>query len=91
MKRIFMGSIIALLLSFQSVSAESLQMPNNSSSISVEIPSRGMTMSGVEEHFGEPEAKKEAIGEPPITVWQYSNYTVYFEYKNVIHTVVDKG
>ncbi len=91
MKRIFMGSIIALLWSFQLVNADTLQMPNNSSSVSVEIPSRGMTMSSVEEHFGEPETKKDAVGEPPITVWQYSNYTVYFEYRNVIHTVVDKG
>ncbi|VAW91866.1 hypothetical protein MNBD_GAMMA22-1549 [hydrothermal vent metagenome] len=91
MKGILVSSVIALLLSFQPVNAETVQMPNNSSSVSIEIPSRGMTMNGVEEHFGEPEAKKDAIGEPPITVWQYSNYTVYFEYKNVIHTVVNKS
>ena len=90
MKRILMGSVIVLALSFQSVYAETLQMPSNSSSVSVEIPPRGMTMTNVEEHFGEPESKNEPIGDPPITVWQYSNYTVYFEHQHVIHTVVNK-
>jgi len=93
MKRILMGSVIALMLalSSQTTIAETLTMPNKSSSMSIEIPPRGMTMTSVEEHFGEPESKNEPIGEPPITVWQYSTYTVYFEYQHVIHTVVNKS
>jgi len=92
MNRILLGSIVALMFLYQSVCADTLQIPNNrSSTISIEIPPRGMTMTIVEEHFGEPESKKEPIGEPPITIWEYSNYTVYFEYKHVIHTVVNKS
>jgi len=91
MKRVLMGSVIVLAFAFQSVYADSLQVPSESSSVSIEIPPRGMTMSSVEEHFGEPESKNEPIADPPITTWQYSNYTVYFEYKYVIHTVVNKS
>jgi len=91
MKGILVGSVIVLTLSFQSIFAETIQMPSESSSISIEIPPRGMTMTSVEEHFGEPESKNDAIGDPPITVWEYSNYTVYFEYQHVIHTVVNKS
>ncbi|MFV2060677.1 MAG: hypothetical protein ACC653_08315 [Gammaproteobacteria bacterium] len=94
MKSVLIGSVIALVLAIEPVFADSLQMPEQSgqsSAVSIEIPPRGMTMTSVEEHFGEPEAKNEPIGEPPITIWQYSNYTVYFEYQHVIHTVVNKS
>ncbi len=91
MKRILVASVITLVLSFQSIYAETVRMPSQSSSFSVEIPPRGMTMTRVEEHFGEPTTKQVPIGEPPITVWQYSNYTVYFEHQHVIHTVVNKS
>jgi hypothetical protein len=94
MKCALTGFVVILALVIQTVNADSLQMPDQSSqssSVSIEIPPRGMTMTSVEEHFGEPETKNEPIGDPPITIWQYSNYTVYFEYQHVIHTVVNKS
>jgi len=91
MKRILLGCVVMLSFLFQLASADTLQMPSQSSSVSVEIPPRGMTMENVEEHFGEPDTKNDPIGDPPITVWQYSNYTVYFENHHVIHTVVTKS
>lgn len=50
-------------------------------------PARGMTMARVESRFGAPVATRAAVGEPPITRWEYSDYTVFFEYDRVIHTV----
>lgn len=50
-------------------------------------PSSGMTGEHVLAKFGEPENTSETIGDPPITVWNYANYSVYFEYNHVIHTV----
>ena len=50
-------------------------------------PVRGMTMTGVESTFGAPVARRAAVGDPPITRWEYSDYTVFFEYDRVIHTV----
>jgi len=58
--------------------------------ISVTLPGKGMTKDSVEERFGSPADKGEAVGEPPITRWQYGSFTVYFEYDHVIHAVNHK-
>jgi uncharacterized protein YcfL len=39
-----------------------------------DTPARGITMNQVLSQFGEPKLKKAAIGEPPITEWQYENF-----------------
>ncbi len=51
------------------------------------LPGRGMTKDSVEERFGSPADKIEAVGEPPISRWLYGSFTVYFEYDHVIHAV----
>ena len=50
-------------------------------------PTRGMSMDRVEARFGAPVARQPAIGEPPISRWEYPDFTVYFEYRFVIHAV----
>ena len=50
-------------------------------------PSRGMTMQRVEDRFGSPATSKPAVGDPPITTWEYADFLVYFEYDRVIHAV----
>jgi hypothetical protein len=50
-------------------------------------PMRGMSMSRVEQEFGAPTEQLPAVGDPPITRWVYPDFTVYFEYKYVIHAV----
>ena len=47
----------------------------------------GKTMSQIESMYGSPEHKLPAVGQPPITRWQYANQTVYFEMDRVIHSV----
>jgi len=46
-------------------------------------------MRAVEAKFGVPATRHEAVGEPPISRWDYHGYTVFFEKDRVIHTVVD--
>ena len=53
-------------------------------------PSRGMTQARVEAKFGSPAAKRAAVGDPPISRWEYPNMIVYFEYDRVIHAVVKR-
>jgi hypothetical protein len=53
-----------------------------------ERPQRGMTMDKVSAQWGAPLAKDRAVGQPPITRWEYGGFTVFFEYSHVIHTVV---
>lgn len=54
----------------------------------IERPSRGMTMSTVEQRFGAPITKREAVGSPPITRWEYAGFVVVFEHDRVLHAVV---
>ena len=58
---------------------------------SFDTPERGITMNQVLSQFGEPKLKKNTIGEPPITEWQYENFSVYFEQKWVINSVIYKA
>ncbi len=50
-------------------------------------PARGMTMDKVEATYGAPSRRIPAVGEPPITRWEYPGFVVYFEYNRVIHAV----
>ena len=58
---------------------------------SVDRPKRGSTMTQVEAKFGAPTTKHDAVGAPPITRWDYANFSVFFEHDRVIHAVVTAG
>lgn len=58
--------------------------------VQMDLPVRGMSMRQVERKFGTPMEKIPAVGEPPISRWVYSNYTVYFEHQYVIEAVVKR-
>ena len=51
-------------------------------------PSRGMSMESVEARYGAPTSRAAAIGEPPISRWEYPGFIVYFEYQHVVHAAV---
>lgn len=58
------------------------------------LPSRGMTMTEVEKTFGPPLAKLpvrggHAPGRPAIKRWEYADFIVYFERNYVIHAVIN--
>jgi hypothetical protein len=53
-------------------------------------PSRGMTQESVEATYGSPQEARAAIGEPPITRWEYADFVVFFEYDKVIHAVTKR-
>lgn len=62
----------------------------------IEAPKRGLTMSEVEKHFGAPVTRHPAVGggnphQPPITRWDYSGFSVFFEHDRVIHSVATGG
>jgi outer membrane protein assembly factor BamE (lipoprotein component of BamABCDE complex) len=54
-------------------------------------PARGMTMSQVASKFGAPVTKVPAVGNPPISRWEYPGFVVYFERDHVIHSVVSES
>ena len=55
---------------------------------SAQRPGRGQTMATVEARFGAPSNRVAAVGEPPISRWEYPGFTVFFEFDHVIHAVV---
>jgi hypothetical protein len=57
----------------------------------IEKPKRGVTMSQVEAKFGPPVTKHDAVGQPPITRWDYAGFAVFFEHDRVIHAVTTAG
>src|SRR5580692_4747860 len=54
----------------------------------VPTPTRGMTMDQVAGKFGAPATKVPAVGQPPISRWEYPGFVVYFEHEHVIHSVI---
>lgn len=90
-----MGLIIATLLisatSLTHTDVISITEPSYSTPNSVEgvlRPKNGLSMNDVEQQFGQPESKSGPVGDPPITTWKYPNFSVFFEYNLVIHSVV---
>lgn len=73
------------LTPWQSLSAESLVVNGIDVGGSREV--RGQSMQGVRAKWGEPRSKRAAVGDPPISRWDYPNHVVYFEYDHVIHAV----
>lgn len=63
------------------------QSPTSSGQTPQDQPTRGMTMSRVESTYGAPTNRLAAVGQPPITRWEYPGFVVYFEHQHVIHAV----
>lgn len=82
---------VLLLLFTPSAPADTLALPPETPAAeqgqSITLPGRGMSMISVEERFGQPRTKYDEVGDPPITRWVYSDFTVYFEYQYVINAV----
>ena len=51
-------------------------------------PERGMKMDAVESRYGAPATRYPAVGQPPITRWDYPGFVVFFENDLVLHAVV---
>jgi len=74
------------------VFAEEINLPTNetqTTEYTVQLPGRGMSMEMVQNRFGDALNKEPAVGQPPISKWIYSSFTVYFESEYVIHAVVN--
>ncbi|MBS7661228.1 phosphodiesterase [Pseudomonas lalucatii] len=80
-------ALLALLLPLGSV-AETLQIPlGQQGATSFELPQRGESRRAVLERFGLADQEHPAVGRPPITRWDYREFSVYFEYDHVINSV----
>jgi len=55
------------------------------------LPANGMDKDQVRNRFGAPAQTHSPVGDPPITRWDYEQWSVYFEYDLVLFTVLKKG
>lgn len=52
-----------------------------------DVPGRGMSKAEVRAQFGEPNRARPAVGQPPISRWDYDGFSVYFENDTTLHSV----
>ena len=82
-------TVFALFLGvFGTAAAETLEMDGVAPDSNVARPASGMTAANVEAEFGAPDAKVAAVGDPPISRWEYKDFVVFFEFDRVIHAVI---
>ncbi len=91
MLRITLSGIVAVFMAAAPVStiADTLIIDEmkQSQSQAAARPARGMSKSSVASRWGEPASRRGAVGDPPISRWEYSGFVVFFEYDHVIHSV----
>jgi len=81
-------TLLALVFGFTGFAgADTLQMDGTDAASGSVGPAGGSTQESVEAAYGSPISKSAAVGEPPISSWEYAGFIVYFEYDRVIHAV----
>ena len=86
--------LVALSIGLLSVvSAQNLDMSGAEGSVTFDQagkPTRGMSQESVQANFGAPESAVAAVGDPPISRWEYAEFVVFFEHNLVIHSVTKR-
>lgn len=68
--------------------AETIEIPVGQQGDSgLSLPVRGESQRDVLERFGLPDEEHPAVGKPPITRWDYREFSVYFESGHVVDSV----
>ena len=92
LKRLWQILILAGLATVFSTQAETVKVPvtqQGSAEVRAKLPKTGETKSTVRQRLGEPKTMRGPFGDPPISAWTYSEFTVYFEHNHVVHAVVN--
>ncbi|MBE7374841.1 phosphodiesterase [Pseudomonas lopnurensis] len=82
-------AILLLMLTFSpSLFAEEIRIPIGQQGLpEVAMPARGESKSRVLDRFGLADEERPSVGQPPITRWDYREFSVYFEGDRVINSV----
>ena len=90
-KPAFTAIVLSLAVGVSMAQAEVIKMPIGAQAAQkqhLERPANGMTRGQVAARFGEPQSVVSAVGDPPISTWEYTDYTVFFENDRVLHSVL---
>lgn len=89
MRTLFLALTVALASYSVHSQADTLRIPINQqgSQIDSNLPIFGDSQQRVLSVHGQPAKRHPSIGQPPITRWDYADFSVYFEYTTVINSV----
>ncbi len=82
--------LLLALLAPTALLAETLTIPVGSQGSDLDernLPHKGESKRSVLERFGLADEEHAPVGQPPITRWDYREFSVYFEYDHVINSV----
>ncbi len=80
--------LLGALLVAPGAAAETLSTDTGNPAAIADRPERGSTMAAVRARYGEPAVAHPAVGDPPITRWDYPQFSVFFEHNLVLHAVL---
>ena len=83
-----MLAFIAGLAPFGLLTADVLLIEEVRQAERMDLPENGQSMDDVRARFGDPATRNAAVGDPPITRWDYNGFSVFFEHDKVVHSVV---
>ena len=89
--KLFLGLMFSVFANPSLVMAEDIKIPigaQTSESKQTARPVTGATKVQVNKQFGTPLKENAPTGNPPISTWEYAEFTVYFEHNHVIHSVI---
>lgn len=83
-----LATLFVALTFSPSLFAEDIRIPVGQQGLpEMTMPSRGDTKTEVLDSFGLADEERPTVGQPPITRWDYREFSVYFEGDRVINSV----
>ncbi len=85
--------VLAIMLAFtiQPIAADVLLIEEVRQSERMQLPVNGQSKADITAKYGSPVKQHAAVGDPPISRWEYDKYSVYFEYDLVLFSVLHRG
>ena len=83
-----LGLILLMVMTLSS-QAQTLEIPvgEQGDPQLTQLPQTGESRRSVLERFGLADEEHAPVGQPPITRWDYREFSVYFEYDHVVNSV----
>ena len=90
-RRALVSLLTLILINSGPALADVLLVDSIQSAPQIQTPRNGLTMSQIRQQYGNPASELPAVGDPPISRWEYDGYSVFFENDLALHTVIHQS